>query len=107
MIERSFGDITDDEMLDAAVRSDRVALERFPGITWEHSHVCVDAEGSISTYCVYSAPSEAVLREHASAFGGHSIKHIAEIADDVTPAIVRARGAARATSHAGSSPRSS
>jgi hypothetical protein len=91
MVERSFGDITDDEMLAAAVRSDSIIRERFPDITWEHSHVCVDDEGSITTYCVYDAPSPDAVREHASALGGHTIKRIHEIADDVTPMEVRRR----------------
>ena len=91
MIERSFGDISDEEMLEAAVRSDRIMQERFPGITWEHSHICVDPEGGITTYCVYTGPSEEVVREHAVALGGHSIIRVAEIADDVTPQEVRRR----------------
>jgi hypothetical protein len=91
MVERSFGDITDDEMLAAAVRSDSIIRERFPDIPWEHSHVCVDDEGSITTYCVYDAPSPDAVREHASALGGHTIKRIHEIADDVTPMEVRRR----------------
>src|SRR5687767_5993291 len=91
MIERSFGVITDEEMLAAAVRSDRTAQERFPGITWEHSHVCVEPDGAIKTYCVYEAPSEDVVREHAVVLGGHSITRVLEIADDVTPQEVRRR----------------
>jgi hypothetical protein len=96
MIERSFGVITDEEMLAAAVRSDNTAQERFPGITWEHSHIChicVDPDGAITTYCVYEAPSEDVVREHAVALGGHSITKVAEIAEDVTPQEVRRRAA--------------
>jgi hypothetical protein len=38
VIERFFDRITDDDMLAAAVRSDRIAAERFPEIVWEHSH---------------------------------------------------------------------
>jgi hypothetical protein len=91
MIERSFGDITDEEMLAAAVRSDTAQRERFPGITWEHSHVCVEDDGSITTFCVYEAPDEGVVRDHAEAFGGHSIKRLYEIADEVTPTEVRRR----------------
>ena len=91
LIERSFGAITDEEMLAAAVRSDRIAQERFPGITWEHSHVCVDDDGAIITYCIYEAPNEDVVREHAIALGGHSITKVQEIADEVTPQEVRRR----------------
>jgi hypothetical protein len=91
MIERSFGDITDEEMLAAAVRSDKVKQDRFPDVTWEHSHVCVEEDGSITTFCVYDAPSEELVREHAAAFGGHVISRLYEIADDVTPTEVRRR----------------
>jgi len=91
MIERSFGDISDEEMLAAAVRSDKVAREEYPDVTWEHSHVCVEDDGSITTFCVYDAPSEALVREHAAKFGGHVISRMYEIADDVTPAEVRRR----------------
>lgn len=91
MIERSFGDISDEEMLAAAVRSDKVAREEYPDVTWEHSHVCVEEDGSITTFCVYDAPSEALVREHAAKFGGHIISRLYEIADDVTPAEVRRR----------------
>jgi hypothetical protein len=93
MVERSFGNISDEEMLDAAMRSDRVRNERFPEITWEHSHVCVDPDGAIITYCVYSAPSEQMIRDHADGFGGHTITHLYEIADDVTPSDLQKRAA--------------
>lgn len=91
MIERSFGAITDEEMLAAAMRSDKTAADRFPDITWEHSHVCVAPDGVITTYCVYEAPDEDRVREHAEAFGGHTITNLQEIVDDVTPQEVRRR----------------
>lgn len=93
VIERFFDRITDDDMLAASVRSDRVALERFPDITWEHSHVVVDENGAIRTYCIYGAPSEEMLREHAQAFGAHEIYNVFEIVDDVTPDVIRTRAA--------------
>src|SRR5688500_184961 len=91
MIERSFGAITDEEMLAAALRSDRTMAERFPDITWEHSHVCVAPDGVITTYCIYTAPDEKIVREHSETFGGHSIINVQEIVDDVTPQEVRRR----------------
>jgi hypothetical protein len=94
VIERFFDRITDDDMLAATVRSDRIALERFPDITWEHSHVVADDVGAIRTYCVYEAPSEEMLREHAAAFGAHEIYNVFEIVDDVTPEDIRQRAAA-------------
>jgi hypothetical protein len=32
---------------------------------WEHSHVVVDDDGMAGTYCVYEAPDEETVREHA------------------------------------------
>ena len=96
VIERNFGAISDDDMLAAAVRSDQIASERFPEIVWEHSHIVAADSGEILTFCVYGAPSEEMIREHAEAFGAHTITHIYELVDDVTPAEVRRRAAATA-----------
>ncbi len=95
VIERNFGAISDDDMLAAAVRSDQ-AMERFPDIVWEHSHIVATDDGEIRTFCVYGAPSEEMIREHAVAFGSHTITRIYELVDDVTPAEVRRRATATA-----------
>jgi hypothetical protein len=89
VIERNFGAISDDDMLSAAVRSDQMAMERFPEIIWEHSHIVVGDDGEVLTFCVYEAPSEEMIREHAEAFGSHTIARIYELLDDVTPAEIR------------------
>jgi hypothetical protein len=91
VIERFFDRITDDDMLAASVRSDRIAAERFPEITWEHSHVVVDEKGAIKTFCVYAAPDEEMIRKHSDAFGAHSITNVYELVDDVTPDEIRRR----------------
>jgi hypothetical protein len=93
VIERNFGAISDDDMLSAAVRSDQMAMERFPEIIWEHSHIVVGDDGEVLTFCVYEAPSEEMIREHAEAFGSHTIARIYELLDDVTPAEIRRRAA--------------
>jgi len=93
VIERNFGAISDDDMLSAAVRSDQMAMERFPEIIWEHSHIVVGDDGEVLTFCVYEAPSEEMIREHAEAFGSHTITRIYELLDDVTPAEIRRRAA--------------
>ena len=93
VIERNFGAISDDDMLSAAVRSDQMAMERFPQIVWEHSHIVVGDDGEVLTFCVYEAPSEEMIREHAEAFGPHTITRIYELLDDVTPAEIRRRAA--------------
>ena len=67
-------------------RSREVAEEEFPEITWEHSHVIVDGEGTVFTYCIYDAPDEPMLQAHAADLGSHTIESLHEIAGDVTPA---------------------
>jgi uncharacterized protein DUF4242 len=94
VVERFFDKISDEEMLAAASRSDQVQQERFPEVFWDHTHVCVGDDGAITTFCVYEAPDEQMIREHADAFGSHSITRIFEVADEVTPAEVRRRVAA-------------
>lgn len=94
LVERFFDRISDEDMLAASVRSDQMAIERFPEITWDHSHVVVDDDGAIKTFCVYEAPSEEMVREHAAAFGAHEVFNVFEIADEVTPELVRQRAAA-------------
>ena len=94
VIERSFAQITDEDFLAAAVRSDRTMIDGFPEISWEHSHVCVDEDGGITTFCVYEAPDEEAIRRHADAFGSHSVARIYELLEDVTPLDVRRRAAA-------------
>jgi ligand-binding SRPBCC domain-containing protein len=94
VIERNFGAISDEDMLTAAALSDRLIAERFPEIDWEHSHIVATEDGEIVTFCVYGAPSEEMIREHAAAFGSHVISKLYELVDDVTPAEVRRRAAA-------------
>jgi Protein of unknown function (DUF4242) len=85
MVVRSF-EVGEDQMPALGSRSRQLVEGEFPEITWEHSHVVVDDEGLVHTYCVYEAPSEGVVREHASKLGKHTIDELHEIAGDVTPA---------------------
>jgi hypothetical protein len=84
LVERLFH-VSIDEMPIAGRRSKEVAVENFPEITWEHSHVVVDEEGAVKTYCVYAAPSEEIVRRHAEELGLHDVQRISEIAGDVSP----------------------
>lgn len=93
VIERNFGAISDDDMLAVSVRSDEVASERFPEIVWEHSHVVANDAGEIVTFCIYGAPTEEMIREHAEAMGSHTISKLYELVDDVTPEEIRRRAA--------------
>ena len=85
LILRAF-DVTEPEMTGVGRRSRELTETEFPEITWEHSHVIVDDEGRVQTYCVYDAPSEQAVREHATRLGQHRIETLVEIAGDVTPA---------------------
>jgi Protein of unknown function (DUF4242) len=86
LVERRFH-VEEDQMPAVNRRSKQVAIEQFPGtITWHHSHVVIDDDtGVVKTYCVYEAPSEEIVRQHAAAFGAHDVEGVYEIAGDVTP----------------------
>ncbi len=85
VIERVFDTTVMDDMASVGKRSKDVAVEHFPDIAWEHSHIVSDESG-IKSFCVYEAPGEERLREHAVQVGEHTVTHIYEIAADVTPA---------------------
>ena len=74
-----------DTLPEVATRSKAIGHHRFPEIVWEHSHVVLDANGTPKSYCVYAAPSEAMVREHAALLGDHIVQEIYEIAGDVSP----------------------
>jgi hypothetical protein len=85
LIERTY-DVGEDELPGVATRSKRIAMEQFPEIVWEHSHVVADSDGTLKSFCVYVAPNEEVVRRHAELLGSHVISHLYEIAGDVSPA---------------------
>lgn len=68
-----------------ATRSKAIGHHRFPEIVWEHSHVVVGEDGTPKSFCVYDAPSEEIVRQHAMILGDHFVETIWEIAGDVTP----------------------
>ena len=51
----------------------------------ELGDVVLDDSGGVKTYCIYSAPSEEAVRNHAEALADHMVISVAEIAGDVTP----------------------
>lgn len=85
LIERDFN-VRQEQMPVVGRRSRQIAEEEFPEIVWEHSHVAVDEDGGVKTFCVYDAPDEGIVRQHADKLGQHTITGIYEIAGDVTPA---------------------
>jgi len=67
VIEREIpgaGQMTEEEIRDVSVRSLQVLGEIGPQIQWLHSYVTDDR-----IYCVYLAPDEATVREHARRLG--------------------------------------
>ena len=83
-----------DEMPVVGRRSREVRNAGYPEIIWEHSHVVLDDDGAVKTFCIYEAPSEEMVREHADAFGSHMISNVYELVDDVTPEEIRRRAEA-------------
>ncbi len=86
LIKRNFGHVDDEHMYLRSVRSRELTETEFLEIIWEHSHVTATEEGAILTFCIYDAPNEELVREHAERLGGHTIEAIYEIAGDVRPA---------------------
>lgn len=84
VIERTY-DVGEDEMPEVGRRSKRIVAEQFPQIVWEHSHVVVDDEGTLKSFCIYDAPDEQMVRQHAALLGQHVVDHVYEIGGDVTP----------------------
>lgn len=84
LIERTFF-VSEQEMQAVGQRSKAIAAEQFPDIAWEHSHVLVDNDGNVRTFCIYAAPDEQTVRAHADTLGQHRVERIEEIVGDVTP----------------------
>jgi Protein of unknown function (DUF4242) len=85
LILRTF-DVAEDAMPAVGRRSREIIDGELPEITWEHSHVIVDDDGTVQTYCVYFAPDEDAVHEHSRRLGKHKIESVWEIAGDVSPA---------------------
>ena len=84
VIEREIpgaGGMSGDALRNAAAHSNGVLRELGPEIQWVHSYVAGDR-----IYCIYEAPSEALIRTHAekSGFPANRITPIAAIIDPST-----------------------
>jgi Protein of unknown function (DUF4242) len=84
LIERTY-EVDEEGMPEVSRRSKSIAIEHFPRIVWEHSHVVVDRDGTPMSFCVYGAPTEELVRRHADQLGDHEVVAVYEIAGDVTP----------------------
>ena len=85
LVERRFS-VTEEAMPAVGKKSNTVLRDATPAVTWELSHVVVGDDGLVTTFCVYDAPDEDIVRRHADLLGTHYIASIHEIAADVTPA---------------------
>src|SRR4029077_16128959 len=88
LIERVWDSIDEEEMAAKGPLSKRILTEdeQFSPVTWEHSHVVMDEDGELKSYCVYSSPNRTLIREHAAQLGDHTISGIYEIGGDISPA---------------------
>lgn len=84
LVVRTF-DVSEEEMPEIGRRSNEVIEGGYPQIVWEHSHVVVDQDGRVMTYCVYESPDEETVRNHAVDLGRHTLDAVHEIAGDVSP----------------------
>ena len=73
--------MTREELRDGASKSNRVLHELGPDIQWVHSYVA-----GYKVYCVYNAPSEALIRLHAerSGFPANKITLVTAVIDPTT-----------------------
>lgn len=73
--------MTPAQLRDAAQKSNSVLRDLGPDIQWVQSYVAGD-----KIYCVYNAPNEALIREHAakSGFPANRITPVAAVIDPTT-----------------------
>ncbi len=83
LIERDIpgaGNLSAEELQGVSQKSCSVLQEMGPQIQWVHSYVTGD-----KVYCVYIAPNEEMIREHAKQ-GGFPANRISEIRAVIDPA---------------------
>jgi hypothetical protein len=83
LMERTVGDVTREELDRIAERSQQIRAERFPEITWEHSHVVRTPEG-LKAVCLYESPNAESVKAHAAALG-LPVERFYEVETDLTP----------------------
>jgi hypothetical protein len=82
VIERDIpgiGNATDEEVLAISQKSCSVLNQLGPTIQWLHSYVTAD-----KIYCVYIAPDEKMVREHAQQ-GGFPANRVSEVKSVIDP----------------------
>jgi len=92
VIERQIpgcGAFTAEDLRGVAQKSNKVLNEMGPRIQWVHSYVTGD-----TIYCVYIAPDEETIREHATK-GGFPANRIVEIKNIFDPTSAESAAVAR------------
>jgi hypothetical protein len=83
VIERTLpgaGQLSQDQLVAISQKSCGVLRELGPSIKWEHSYVTGD-----KIYCVYTAPSADIVRQHAQ-MGGFPADSVEEVKTVISPA---------------------
>ena len=83
VIEREIpgaGNMTPEQLKAISQTSCGVLDKMGPTIQWDHSYVTTD-----KIYCVYNAPNEEMVREHARQ-GGFPANSVAEVSAVISPA---------------------
>ena len=89
VIEREIpgaGSMSADQLRDASAQSNSVLADLGPAIEWVHSYVAGDR-----IYCVYNAPTEDLIREHA-AKAGFPANRITPVSAVISPATAGPKG---------------
>ena len=84
VIERDMpnvGNLSQEQLHEAAVKSCDVLMEMGPQIQWIHSYVTDN-----KIFCIYNAPDEATVKKHAegSGFPANKISRVRAIIDPTT-----------------------
>lgn len=82
VIERELpgaGKLTGAELKEISIKSCGVLNDLGPAIQWVHSYVTDD-----KIYCLYHAPNEEMVREHAKR-GGFPIDRVAQVREVIDP----------------------
>ena len=83
VIQRRLGNISEEDLHEAALHAKKIREERFPEVSWEHTHV-THTDSGLVTYCIYAAPNPDMVRDHAQA-AGLPVDSIEEILLDLAP----------------------
>ena len=84
VIQRKFS-VTEDQMPMIGRRSRQLIEDEFPDVTWIHSHITVDPDGTVRSFCLYEASGLDAIHRHSEKLGYHIVDQIYEVAGDVTP----------------------